>query len=318
MQCPKCQEAPQKYGRTKDGRQRYQCRPCQRILVQPKPRPAVEIRLPQERMLLIAQLLVEGVSLRAVERLTGTDKKTSMRLLSILGAGCERLMSTLIQNVPVRDVECDEIWSYIKCKNAVKEKRKITDPTAGDSYTFIGIERTSKIVLAFQLGKRSTYDAQDFMTKLAKATGGKFQLSTDGYTGYPDSVEYAFGSRVDYGQVIKEFKAPTGPEARRYAPPTLIRQEKISVLGDPDETAIGTSRIERANWTLRTHLRRMTRLSNGFSRKKENLRANLALFFAYYNFVKIHNSIRCTPGMAAGLVNKPWSVADLVKEALAA
>jgi IS1 family transposase len=171
-------------------------------------------------------------------------------------------------------------------------------------------------VLAFQLGRRTAADAHDFMEKLAGATAGRLQLSTDGFNAYPNAVEFNFGDRADYGQIIKEFAAEGGEEGRRYAPPRLIGAEKIAVAGDPDEERIGTSRVERANWTFRGHLRRFTRLSNGFSRKKANLRAALAVFFAYYNLVKFHRSIRMTPAMAAGVVNRPWTVGELLEKAV--
>ena len=142
--------------------------------------------------------------------------------------------------------------------------------------------------------------------------------SPGGRRGYPNAVEYAFGARVDYAQVVKEFGSEGGEEARRYAPPRLIGQEKITVSGSPDEEKISTSHVERANWTLRGHLRRFTRLSNGFSRKKANLRAALALYFAYYNFCRMHKSIRMTPAMAAGIARKPWTLADLLEASRAA
>jgi IS1 family transposase len=139
------------------------------------------------------------------------------------------------------------------------------------------MERHSKLVLAWHLGRRNGWDTQDFMAKLSRATAGRFQLSTDGLNTYPDAVEYHFGARVDYAQLVKEFGQEGGEEQRRYAPPRLIGAEKISVSGDPAEDRICASHIERANWTLKGHLRRMTRLSNGFSRKRANLRAALAL-----------------------------------------
>ena len=148
--------------------------------------------------------------------------------------------------------------------------------------------------------------------KLSCATAGDFQLSTDGFNGYPNAVEFALGSRVDYAQVVKDFGNVGGEEGRRYAPPRLIGQEKITISGEPDEDRICTSHVERSNWTLRGHLRRFTRLSNGFSRKKENLRAALALYFAYYNFCRMHKSIRMTPAMSAGIARKPWTLADLL------
>jgi IS1 family transposase len=171
------------------------------------------------------------------------------------------------------------------------------------------------LVLAWHLGRRNSWDAHDFIVKLSKATAGEFQLSTDGFNGYPNAVEFAFGARVDYAQLVKDFGNESGEEARRYGPPRLIGQEKIAISGTPDEDRICTSHVERSNWTLRGHLRRFTRLSNGFSRKKANLRAALALYFAYYNFVKFHKSLRMTPAMAAGVAKKPWSLADLLAAA---
>lgn len=165
-------------------------------------------------------------------------------------------------------------------------------------------------------GRRNGWDAHDFVEKLSTATAGDFQLSADGFNGYPNAVEYNLGGRVDYAQVVKEFANVGGEEGRRYAPPRLKGQEKIAVSGNPDEARVSTSHVERANWTLRGHLRRFTRLSNGFSRKKANLRAALALFFAYYNFCRMHKSIRMTPAMAAGIARKPWSLGDLLTAAM--
>lgn len=224
-------------------------------------------------------------------------------------------MAEKIQGVPVKDVQADELWTFIGAKQGTVARRKIANPDAGDAYCYIGIERHSKLILAWHLGKRNSWDAHDFVEKLSTATAGSFQLSTDGFNGYPNAVEYALGGRVDYAQVVKDFGNVGGEEGRRYAPPRLLGQEKIVVSGSPDEDRICTSHVERTNWTLRGHLRRFTRLSNGFSRKKENLRAALALYFAYYNFVRMHKTIRMTPAMAAGIARKPWSMTDLLAAA---
>lgn len=320
MVCHHCQ--PQvtckKFGRTSDGRQRYRCRACRRVLTEPKPRPKVEIRVPRERALLVLSLLCEGASVRAVERLTGTEKHTILRLLTVAGAGCERLLSELVKDVEVRDVQADELFSYVAMKEGTKKRKGINDPEFGDAYCYIGLERHSKLVLAWHLGRRNRWDADSFMEKLSRATAGHFQLSTDGFPAYPEAVEYNLGGRVNYAQLVKDFKGVGGEEQRQYAPPRLIGAEKISVSGEPEEHRICTSHVERANWTLRGHLRRFTRLSNGFSRKRENLRAALALYFAFYNLVRIHKTIRMTPAMKADLTRKPWSMGDLFDAALAA
>ncbi len=214
-------------------------------------------------------------------------------------------------------MQADEIWGYVRCKEGTKTRKKIDDPEAGDAYCFLGLERHSKLVLAWHLGRRMAGDTDYFMEKLATATASHFQLTTDGFNAYPGAVEYNFGARVDYAQLVKEFGNERGDEGRRYAPPRLIGVEKIAVSGAPVEAKICTSHVERANWTLRGHLRRMTRLSNGFSRKRSNLRAALALFFAYYNVCRMHKSIRMTPAMKAGITRKVWTMGDLVSAAQA-
>jgi transposase-like protein/IS1 family transposase len=318
MLCEACNAPTKKMGKDRKGNQRYICRTCRKTFSERPDRPLGDMRLPLDRALLCLHLLCEGSAVRAIERITGTEKKTILRLLVQVGAGCERLLAETVKAVPVKDVQADELWTYVRCKQATRERNKITDPDAGDAYCYFGIERNSKLILAWHLGRRNSWDAHDFIVKLSTATAGSFQLSTDGFNGYPNAVEYAFGARVDYAQVVKEFASAGGEEARRYGPPRLIGQEKITVSGSPDEDKVSTSHVERANWTLRGHLRRFTRLSNGFSRKKGNLRAALALYFAYYNFCRMHKSIRMTPAMAAGIARHPWSLADLLSAAQAA
>ena len=287
--CPACQsETAKKHGHTSDGRARHRCGDCRRVWVgEQLPKASRRARrLPDQQAAAILGLLCEGASIRAIQRLTGVEQRTVLRLLVDLGEGCERLLSETISGVPVEDVQADEIWTYICAKQGTVNRKKIDNPDAGDAYCFIAMERSTRLVLAWHLGRRNSWDAHDFIVKLSTATTGDFQLSTDGFPGFANAVEYALGGRVNYAQVIKEFGSEGGEEARRYAPPRLIGQEKIVVSGTPDEERISTSHVERSNWTLRTHLRRFTRLSNGFSRKKENLRAALALYFAYYNFVK--------------------------------
>jgi transposase-like protein/IS1 family transposase len=312
MQCQACQAPAKKMGKDRKGNQRYRCLTCRKSFSERPARPLGGMYLPVEKALLCLHLLCEGNAVRAVERIVDVDKKTILKLLVQVGEGCERLLAETVKAVPVKDVQADELFTYIRCKQATRERNKISDPDAGDAYCYIAMERTSKLVLAWHLGRRNSWDAHDFIVKLSDATAGTFQLSTDGFNAYPNAIEFALGGRVDYGQVIKDFGSVTGEEARRYSPPRLIGQEKIMISGQPDEDRICTSHIERANWTLRGHLRRFTRLSNGFSRKKANLRAALALYFAYYNFCRMHKSIRMTPAMAAGIARKPWSLADLL------
>jgi hypothetical protein len=199
------------------------------------------MRLPVEKAELVLHLLTEGCAVRAIERITWVEKRTILRLLVQVGDGCERLLPELVKGVAVEDVQADEVWGYVRSKEGTKTRKNIQDPEAGDAYCWIGLERHSKLVLAWHLGRR--------------ATAERFQLTTDGFNAYPDAVEYNFGARVDYAMLVKEFGSEGGEEPRRYAPPRLIGAEKITVAGVPDKDRICTSHVERANWTLRGHLR---------------------------------------------------------------
>ena len=317
MHCPSCQSATfKKHGNTSDGRPRFRCTECRRVWVDTKlPKPARRSRrVSDEQTAQLIGLLCEGVSVRAAERLTGLGQRTILRLLVDLGAGCERLLEEKIKDVQVKDVEADELWSYIYCNNATKERKKIDNPDAGDAYCYLGIEKNTGLVLTFHLGRRNSWDAHDFIVKLSNATAGTFQLSTDGFAGYPNAVEFAFGARVNYAQVVKEFASAGGQEARRYGPPRLISQEKKLFTVSRRRIAFLPAILSGSTGPCHG-LRRFVRLSNGFSRKKENMRAAIALFLVYYNFVKFHKTVRMPPAMAAGLITKPWSVLDLLREA---
>ena len=276
------------------------------------PRPLGTMRLDLDRAVLCLSLLTEGSSIRSTERITGTHRDTIMRLLRVAGAKCEALLSRLVCDIKVEDVQCDELWNFVGMKEKTKKLKKNTDPEMGDVYTFTGIERNSKLLLGFHMGRRTSEDASIFMAKMDAATSGRFQISTDGFLGYPAAVEQHFGSRVDFGQLIKTYSSETMDAERRYSPAHIISAEKVAVSGSPDEDRICTSHVERSNLHIRMQMRRFTRLTNAFSRKRENLRSALALHFATYNFTWMHKGIRMTPAMAAGIVRKPWSVRDLL------
>jgi len=256
--------------------------------------------------------LTEGSSIRSTERISGVHRDTIMRLLRVAGAKCESLLNRLVRGVEVKDVQADELWCFVGMKEKTKKRNKIMDPEMGDAYTFVGLERDSKLALAFHLGRRTAEDASMFSAKLAAATADRFQISTDGFNGYPAAIEEHFGERVDYGQIVKVFGPTTVDSERRYSPPEIISAEKVMVSGAPKEERICTSHVERTNLHIRMSMRRFTRLTNAFSRKRENLRAALALHFAAYNFTWMHSSIRMTPAMKAGIARKPWSVRDLL------
>jgi IS1 family transposase len=181
----------------------------------------------------------------------------------------------------------------------------------GDAYTWVGIERNTKLVLAWHLGQRDMVDCEAFTEKLDYATSGHFQLTTDGYRPYENAVSYSLGTRVDYAMLIKVYAFDREGE-QKYSPPEVVDTTTKILIGDPDPSRICTSIVERSNLSMRTSIRRLTRLTNAFSKKWENLKAMLALYFAYYNFCRIHSSIRCTPAMESGLTGHIWTIRELL------
>ncbi|MDY7091330.1 MAG: IS1 family transposase [Acidobacteriota bacterium] len=307
-----CRGASIKWGKDENGHQRYRCKQCGSTFAQRPARPLGNHRIPMERAILVLNLLVEGSSIRAIERITGTHRDTVCRLLRTVGDRCAELLDRLVVDVEVEDVQADEIWGFVGMKQKTKTQKQIQDPTIGDSWCWTAVDRESKLVLAHHLGQRTAAHADVFMEKVAKSTAGRFQLSTDGLESYPNAVDFNLGSRADYGQIIKQYGSTTKEDQRRYSPASIIGIEKRSIHGAPDEDRICTSHVERNNLTIRTHMKRMTRLTCAFSKKWENLRAAFALHFAAHNFIKFHRSIRMTPAMKAGVVSKPWKMADLL------
>jgi IS1 family transposase len=220
-------------------------------------------------------------------------------------------MAERIKGVAVKDVEADEIWGFVQCKNRHKLNKGITDPHKGDAYTFVGIERNSKLILAWHLGERGMEDTEAFTEKLHEATSGQFQLTTDGFRPYENAVSYSLGTRVDYAMLIKVYASNREAE-QKYSPPEVVETVTKVIIGSPEGHRICTSIVERSNLSIRTSVRRMTRLTNAFSKKWENLKAMLAIYFAYYNFCRIHSSIRCTPAMESGITQHVWSLRELL------
>jgi transposase-like protein/IS1 family transposase len=302
------------WGRDREGHPRRRCKACGRTAILAPARPLGRMRISIEDATLCLSLLTEGSSIRSTERVSGIHRDTIMRLLRVAGAKCETLLSKLVRNVPVQDVQCDELWSFVGMKEKTKARKGIEDAEIGDAYTFLGIERTSKLLLAHHVGRRTAQDANMFAAKLSGAVNGeRFALSTDGFEGYVNAMESHFGSQIDYAMLIKSYSGEGLDSERRYSPPSIIATEKRVISGNPEESKVCTSHVERLNLHVRMMSRRFTRLTTGFSRKRENLRAAVALFVASYNFTWSHRTLKgCTPAMAAGLVRKPWTVADLL------
>jgi IS1 family transposase len=259
----------------------------------------------------IVGALVEGNSIRATCRLTGRDKETVMRLLADVGAACEVYQRGAIRNIASRRIECDEIWSFVgaKAKN-VPGKRK-AEYGIGDAYTWVALDADSKLVLTWRVGQRSADDAERFMADLAGRVAGRIQLTTDGYSPYVTAVLLAFGRNVDFAQLVKDY-AFVKPHDYRYSQPEIVKSRKHVVFGSPNERDISTSHVERQNLTMRMKMRRMTRLTNAFSKKIDGLDNAVALHFMHYNFCRVHQTLRVTPAMAAGIADHVWSLDEVV------
>ncbi len=314
MTCHNCRTEMTRHGKRRDGTPRFRCSQCGKTFSMPKQYGIIgHKQIDEDRALLALTLIVEGNSIRSAARITGLEKRTIMKLVVDAGQRCEALLDTRIQNVPVSDVQADEIWGFVGKKEGHKNPFEGDDMYLGDAWCFIGIERHSKLVLCFELGKRTETSAGRFMEKLAAATdpGQRFQLTTDGLPAYPFAVGKHLGARVDYAQLIKVY-AQTPEGERRYSPPEVVSAESKPVSGDPDMQRICTSHIERQNGSLRQWCKRLTRLTYAFSKKWENLKAALALHFAYYNFCRVHSTIKATPAMAAGLAEGRWTLAELL------
>jgi transposase-like protein/IS1 family transposase len=313
MTCPACQGTAKRFAVNRNGSLRFRCVDCKRTFTEEQPKPFGKMTTPVNEALIALGMLLEGNSVRATERLTGLHRDTILRLLVAAGEKCEKLMGRLIVNVPVKDVQADEIWGYVSKKEAHKLPTEKNDDSKGDAYCYVAMERHSKLVLNFALGRRNQATTDVFIEGLRHATSGKqrFQITTDGFQPYVSAITTTLSDRCDYAMHIKVYG--TNPEdERRYSPAEVVSSEKVPIMGNPEKKRICTSHIERQNLTIRMQMRRMTRLTNAFSKKWDNMWSAYCLWFAYYNFCRVHQTLRVTPAMEAGLTNRIWKVADLL------
>jgi IS1 family transposase len=270
--------------------------------------------LPKDKQDTIIGALAEGNSIRSIERMTGIHRDTIMRLGVRVGEACKGILDERLRNLNCGRIEVDELWGFI----GMKQKRTgYADRVRGmgDVWTYLAIDPETKLIASHLVGQRSLYYTEAFLRDLAARLKNRIQISTDAMASYPEAVERAFGCDVDYAQIVKEYAAPAKEEQRKYSPARLVAVYKTVIAGDPEPEKVCTSYVERANLTMRTHCKRLARLTLAFSKKLENFKAAMALNLAYYNFVKTHGTLRCTPAMAAGVEQSAWSVADLVDAA---
>jgi IS1 family transposase len=270
-------------------------------------------QLSTEKRATVVAALVEGNSLRATARLTGAARMTIEKLLRDLGTACAAYHDAHVRDLNSQRIQCDEIWSFVgaKAKNVPEEKRG----QWGDVWTWTAIDADSKLIVGYRVGQRTAADAYDFMQDVASRLTTRVQLTTDSHKVYLNAVDYAFGIDVDYAMLEKHYGTSVkndAPAHHRYTPAKITSMRATTITGDPNPKHISTSYVERQNLTMRMHMRRFTRLTNAFSKKIEMHAHSVALHFMYYNFCKIHQTLRVTPAMEAAVADRVWSLQELV------
>jgi len=270
-------------------------------------------RLPIEKRAQMLGLFVEGMSMRAISRLIGCSINTVTKLLEEVGFACNMYQAEHIRNLTSKRIQCDEIWGfcYSKEKNVAPIDKGILGH--GDVWTWTAIDADTKLMVSYLVGRRDADYALTFMTDVASRLANRVQLTTDGHGPYLGAVQDAFDADIDYAMLVKHYGAGSLTDQRRYSPAHLIKTENRVINGKPDTAHVSTSYVERANLTMRMGMRRLTRLTNGFSKKVENLEHAVSLHFMHYNFARIHKTLRVTPAMEAGIADHVWSLEEIAK-----
>jgi IS1 family transposase len=269
-------------------------------------------RLTRNERAKILQMMAEGVSLRAISRITGISRNTGLKLVADAGRAFGAYQDKAFRNLTCKRVQVDEIWSFVYAKQANAPIEKQLKGQAGDVWTWTAIDADTKLVPSWYIGDRSGQSAWEFLTDLRSRLANRIQLTSDGHKAYLIGVAGSFGDMVDFAQLGKIYGKEPGGE-RRYSPPECIGAVPHAVYGDPDPKHISTSFAERQNLNLRMGMRRFTRLTNAFSKKVENHAYAVAIYFMHYNFVRIHQTLKISPAMAAGVTDKLWEMSDMVK-----
>jgi IS1 family transposase len=268
-------------------------------------------KLPLAKRVQILSMLVEGSSMHSIERVVGVSINTVAKLLAEAGEACIAHHNETVRNVKSKRVQCDEIWSFVYAKKRNVADAKTAREGAGDVWTWTALDADTKLIVSYLVGSRDAACANDFMQDVAARLANQVQLTTDAFRAYLNAVEGPFGGDVDDAKLVKLYgDAPASPG--RYSPPVCTGTRKTRMMGNPDPAHISTSYVERQNLTLRMSMRRFTRLTNAFSKKVNSHTHALALYFTFYNFVRMHKTLKCSPAMAAGLTGKLWEIKDIV------
>lgn len=290
--------------------QRYRCRYCRATFSEPRPKPLGRHYTPFDKATKIIELLNEGMSVRAVSRVMDVTQGTILGLLLTAADNARRVHDRHVRGVRLNFVQCDELWTFVHTKQG---HLAWDAPRAwGDAYIWLALDSETKLIISYHVGKRTYSHANVFMADLAQRVEGRFQITTDGFDAYPPAVLENFGAGMDFAQLIKQYATPQTDGPDWYKAARFVRTIPSPISGNPDEDRISTSHVERVNLSVRTYLRRFTRLALGFSKSLPHLQAAVALFVAWYNFCRIHKSLRVTPAMEAGITNRIWTVAELI------
>lgn len=268
-------------------------------------------KLPHAKRIQILAMLCEGSSMRSISRVADVSINTVSKLLVEAGEACLAIHDEMVRNVKASRIQCDEIWSFCHAKQKNVATAKAAPEGAGDVWTWTAIDADTKLIVAYHIGNRSGEDAMYLMDDLRARLANRVQLTTDGHRAYLEAVEGAFGADVDFAQLVKLY-GPSIAAPGRYSPAECIGAKKVRVEGNPDIAHVSTSYVERQNLTMRMSMRRFTRLTNAFSKKLENHIHALALYFVFYNFTRVHKTLRMSPAMAAGITDHLWSLDDVV------
>lgn len=267
-------------------------------------------RLSREKQVQVLKSLIEGNSIRATVRLTSAAKDTVTKLLVAVGSACADYQDRVLRNIKSKRIQCDEIWSFVYAKERNVPADKKGQFGYGDTWTWVAIDADTKLVPSFMVENRDAQTATIFIDDLKSRLANRVQLTTDGLKVYLEAVEGAFGADIDYAQLVKVYES--SQEEMRYSPAERVSCERKAVMGKPDPRHISTSYVERQNLTMRMQIRRFTRLTNAFSKKVENHAYHVALHYMYYNFCKIHQTLRCAPAMEAGITDHVWTIEEML------
>ncbi len=313
MNCQACNVECRKVGKHRNGLQRFRCPRCGKTYTEEHERLFPPMTVPEDKALLAIQLLIEGTSIRTVERITQLHRDTILRLLVLAGERCIALMDTRMRNLQCKRIQADEIWSFVGKKD---RNVRVDDPEElGNAWVFVAMDAQTKLIPSYVVGKRDRATTYQFLADLHDrlAEEHRFQLSTDGFPFYRKGVEDVFAGTCDFAQVTKLFGDYGQHDAAgRYSPAPMVETIIRIQDGRPDPGHISTSYVERQNLTIRMAIRRFTRLTNAFSKKLDNHKAACALHFAYYNFCRMHKSLRVTPAMEAGVTDHVWSLREVL------